>query len=381
MITSALVFAIVNGSSRPDSSGITRKVLGQIKALEDLGLSVFYIQRTDDGYWLATGNTRIRRVCPSPESYNYRIKNEIAEELCGFYAGNEVPDLLYIRGTRLFRSCRKLIRLFAKHKKKAVVEIPTVVTLRSRIDSRRYRELAVETLDTVCTRLISKRLEGFVVMSRDEKLYGNKTIRISNGIDTSAVSVLAPVPHEGIRLVAVALMQIHHGYERIIEGMHRYYTSSGDPERVYLDLVGEGPQTGYYRELTAKYGLQDYVVFHGVLQGKELDEVYNAADLGLGSFGMYKIGLENGSVLKLKEYCAKGLPFIYGCPEDTLSPSLDFCRLFANDSSPVDMEEVVSFYRKLRPRLEQVRAEMRSFAETDLSWKKEMGRVLEEVNG
>ena len=94
---------------------------------------------------------------------------------------------------------------------------------------------------------------------------------------------------------------------------------------------------------------------------------------------MYKLNLERGYTLKLKEYCAKGIPFIYACPEDTLDPPPHFCRLFPNDATPIDIREVLAFYGGIEGKLDQIRAEMRRFAEEKLSWKKEMRHVVDEI--
>ena len=60
---------------------------------------------------------------------------------------------------------------------------------------------------------------------------------------------------------------------------------------MYLYLVGDGPEKEFYQKLVSLYHLQDYVKFYPTMTGKELDEVYDQADIALASFGFYKAGV------------------------------------------------------------------------------------------
>ena len=375
-IDQVFVFAVVDHSSEGDKTGVSKKVYGQIAAFEDLGYSVVFIHRDDNGYWLANSDKNLIRVSAKLTPYNYRIKDEIAGYLCQYFLQNGFPCFTYVRGTRLFKHCRQLLKTVKENGGNIVVEIPTVTKL---ITHKVPRDFIAEVIDRIAMTRLRNEIDGIVVMSHDKKLFGIPTIKIDNGIDVSRVKPLRPKPHQGVHLLGVAMMQMWHGYERVIEGLHQYYATETNPEEIYLDLVGEGPETPKYKELTDQYGLQDKVLFHGVLHGDELDKIYNECDIGIGSFGMYKLSITEGSILKLKEYCAKGIPFIYACHEDTLDPSPHFCRLYANNETSIDIRDVLSFYHGLEGNLDKVRQEMKLYAEEKLSWKKEMAHVIEQV--
>lgn len=373
-----MVFGVIDESSMGDRSGVTKKIRGQVRALEALGCTTEYIRRLDSGYWLACGNENIKKLSASTSSYNYKIKNECALNLLAHYKQTKTaPELLYIRGTRLFGVFHKLLSYVKKQHGKTVVEIPTVTGL---FAQHGLRQIASELIDRITLLSLRTKIEAYVIQAQNTKLFFRRTIRIINGIDASAVKMTNPEPHEGIRLLAVAMMEPWHGYERIITGIARYYQGNGQKENVQLELVGEGSQIPVYKQLAEKNCLEDHIHFHGVLHGEELDKVYDRCDLGLGSFGMYKLQLKDSSILKLKEYCAKGLPFVYACPEKCFPEGLDFCKLFENNEVPININELVSFYYGLSPRLTEIRSEMRTYAEEKLSWTKEMKHVLEEVN-
>ena len=375
-IYSVLFLGVVDQSTAGDNSGVSKKISGQIKGLREHGVQVSYILRRDDGYWLADENGAVARLSNSAESYSYKIKNQISRSLAEHYRRRELPDLLFIRGTRLFGGCGELIRAMKKNGKKVVVEIPTVLRL---IDQHEPRAFVTQVIDDLFLWVLARYIDAYVIESRETKLYGVRTIRIQNGIDAESVKMLAPVTHEGVHMLAVALMAPWHGYERIIEGLREYYAKAEQPRKVYLDLVGQGEETQRYKTLAEEYGLMEYVLFHGVKRGEELDAIYDRCDLGLGSFGMYKINLRSGNTLKLKEYCAKGMPFVYACYEEAFGKEPRFCLLVENDGTSVDIANVLAFYDGIRDDLDSVRTEMRKYAEQNLSWRKEMQHVLEEA--
>ena len=45
--------------------------------------------------------------------------------------------------------------------------------------------------------------------------------------------------------------------------------------------------------------------------GEELDELFEQADMGIGSLARHRSGITHIKTLKNREYAARGLPFIY----------------------------------------------------------------------
>ena len=110
-------------------------------------------------------------------------------------------------------------------------------------------------------------------------------------------------------------------------------------------MVGEGGELDLYKSLVKKYHLEKYVIFYGKMTGKEIDAIYDRADIAMVAFAFYKAGITISSTLKMKEYLAKGLPAVSGCYEDSFGKEdVDFYLGFANDDSTVDIEKVVRFY-------------------------------------
>ena len=198
---------------------------------------------------------------------------------------------------------------------------------------------------------LKKYVDRFVTYSADDMIFGIPTIKTTNGINVNAMRLVdGEYKEKLVTLIGVAYMQRQHAYERIIEGLSRYYQKKRE-YRVRLMLVGDGPEKKKYEKLTRKYGLEEYVDFYPVTSGEELDKLYDQADIALAAFGMYKVGYSEAvGALKTRECLAKGVPIISGSPIDVLEKDFPYALICSNDASAVDMEKVVSFFDSIRKR-------------------------------
>lgn len=188
-------------------------------------------------------------------------------------------------------------------------------------------------------------IDRFVTFSDDAKIFGVDTIQTLNGIDVDGI---VPVTGEKngstINLVAVAGMYKFHGYERLIYGLGNYYKKGG-ARTIVLHLVGDGPELSRYKEITQKQRLEGKVIFYGKKYGQELDEIYNKMDIAVSSLGLYKLGIDKISSLKLNEYLAKGLPIVAGCDTVAMTGKSSIYYLqFENNESPIYVDKIVDFY-------------------------------------
>lgn len=198
---------------------------------------------------------------------------------------------------------------------------------------------------------LKKYVDRFVTYTEDQEIFGVPTICTYNGVNVEGMPKVGGTFLEGqINLIGVAFMQRHHGYERIIEGLHQYYDGDTAPGcQVHLHLVGDGPEKPMYQELTRKYGLEAYVHFYPTMVGEQLDELYDRCDIALISFGMYKARFFGKmGALKSRECLAKGMPLLTGCVIDVLSEDYPYARVFPNDTSTVKTEDIIAFYQKIK---------------------------------
>ena len=122
------------------------------------------------------------------------------------------------------------------------------------------------------------------------------------------------------------------------------------------------------------------VIFHGGVYGEELDHLINGMDLGISSLGLYRIGLELGTVMKGREYMARGLPFVYAGEDPTIEKDHPHALQVPNSDVPIDMEEVIAFAKRVRTE-DDAAQRMREYARRHMSWEMEFERILNAVDG
>lgn len=230
-----------------------------------------------------------------------------------------------------------------------------------------------------------RRIEGcvdrIVTYSQDKEIFHVPTLSISNGIVYNSILLKNTREHIGINLIAVALFSEWHGYDRVIEGMHQGIEIVRN-NSIHLHLVGRGKVLGKYKKLVSKYGLSEFVHFHGEKAGTELDDIYDIADIGLDSMGRHRAGCFYNSTLKGKEYCAHGLPIISGVQTelDDCSDFEYYLRIPADDS-PVKMQEVVDFYHRVYDNKENIPIIIREKTEKMFDLGKTFSPIIDYITG
>lgn len=234
---------------------------------------------------------------------------------------------------------------------------------------------------------LKRYVDRFVTYSEDDEIFGIPTLRSTNGVDVESIRQIAgQFAPKKLRMIAVAFMQRHHGYERIIEGMKQYYAGKGAGEyQVELNLVGDGPEKPMYQELVQKYHLEEHVHFYPTLVGEELDALYDESDIALVSFGMYKVGYFGKMMaLKSRECLAKGMPLLTGCEIDVLDKEYPYAKTFSNDDSVVDIEQVIAFFEQIKEKAKDkhdLSDKIRKFAFEHVSMEAVMRPVIGFIEG
>lgn len=335
----------IHNGSKTRFSGVDKKIKNQIKVFsEHFDMSEVIIEKKE--------TTPLKSIMWRLPGGSWGAKYECAiEEIYSIIENIEENVFFYIRIGLLDRKYVSFISNLREHFPKALIllEIPTYPYSNELLQSKTMWPWYFK--DIVNNRKISKYLDKVVTYSEENRIFNLDTIKISNGI-----IVGNPPCHDCVELndfreinvLAVAQFQKSHGYERIIEGLARYY-SVPRTQSVIMHMVGDGEESQYYKTLTAKSKLEDKIIFYGMQHGENLERLYQKADLGLGCFGLYKRNIKTISSLKTAEYLSHGLPIITGVKENILENlEQDFYCEFPNDNSVVNIEDIVAFYTNLR---------------------------------
>ena len=195
---------------------------------------------------------------------------------------------------------------------------------------------------------LNKFVDRVATYADYKNIFNIPSFIIQNGISDNDIPVRCPHhKSSSIELLAVANLNKGDGYERVIEGINIYYQKGGT-YNFHFNIIGDGLEKNNYIKTIKEYGLEKSIQCCGIKRGKELDWYYDNADIGISPFGLYKYnsGEIASGPIKTREYCARGLPFVFGYNEMGFSGDEIYTEKFSNSSEPVDMNRVVELYER-----------------------------------
>lgn len=322
-------------------NGVSKKILNQYKVfaksynvtLLSYGPDCLYYINNDSFETIPLENAN-RRL----KMYSFINKKLSVNNYSFIYTRYHLCDFFFLNSLRILK--RKAVKI--------AIEIPTFPytheLLKWKGGKMRY---AMDASSNFLLRLYAGRI---VTYSNDKKIFGINTINTMNGIiyeNVIPVQKKAYSENE-IHLISVSLTMSCHGYDRLIEGINQYYKNGGTVNIVY-HLVGEGDEINNYKATVQLFGLEKQVLFYGFKSGGDLDAVYEQADLAVNSIAIHRIGLKTESTIKSKEYAAKGLPMIssYAVDAFSIEDNSQYVHQISADETPVDIPEVIEFYKKM----------------------------------
>ena len=376
-----ILFIVYHGFS--EFSGITKKIRYQVKGLRENGHDVHlcYYGFADNGHRCRYIDDKIikdygmgnwaafRQRMDYNRIYNYCVREGI--------------EFVY---ARCFQNANPwLIRFFKKLKKAgihAVTEIPTYPYDQEFKASNNILQLELK-IDQLFRRRLYQQQDALVTFSDATEIFGQRTIRISNGVDFDSIplhSSLTTHPSP-LHLIGVAEVHIWHGYDRLIAGLGEYYKNGGKREVVFHIVGGVHPNERYQaneyhpglQAIIDKYEIADKVIFHGTMFGKELDDVFNQCQFAIGSLARHRSGITVIKTLKNREYATRGIPFIYS-EQDSDFDHQPYIIKAPADESPIDIQQIIDFMDSFAMKPDNIRKTVEH-----LAWKIQMQRVIDEV--
>ncbi len=361
------------------NSGIIKKVFSQVKALRTHGLEcdLFYFQNNECILEKTNGKKQVWAF----ENKWKRIQFQYFDYLQ--HIDFQGYNAIYIRHFFLHPLATLMLNNWKKQNPtlRIVMEIASFPYYgQARKDS--FKEQWTYRMDKLLTPLLKRSVDVILTFSPFEKIYGISTLRTSNGIDTDGVEILPkPFFQKELHILGLANVQHWHGFDRIIRGIKDYYSSNYETE-VYLHIVGRGDEIPFLEKLIDSDILKKYVLFHGAKYGNDLEDFFQKSHIALSSLGMHRIGVANGetSNLKLREYCAKGIPFINGYLDRDLPSDFPYALQVEADESAIDIEQIISFYKELRTKYSDYPTQLNQFAKNNLTWKAKLKIVVDYLN-
>jgi len=376
-----ILFLVYHGFS--EVSGISKKIHYQVKGLRENGYEVHlcYYDFDSRGHRCRYVDGEVIKDYGKGmlAGLQQRINYDCIYDYC------KLNGIQFIYA-RCFQNANPWLICFFRRIKdlgiKSVTEIPTYPYDAEFVGFPFMTRMGLK-IDQLFRRQLYQQMNAIVTFSDAEQIFGQRTIRISNGVDMDSIPLHDyQAPSDGsIHLIGVAEVHYWHGYDRLISGLGEYYKNTNNPRQVYFHIVGGVWKSEMYdsihapgfAELMDKYAIRDKVIFHDQLFGEELNQVFSQCCFAIGSLARHRSGISVIKTLKNREYASRGLPFIYS-EQDSDFDHQPYIIKALPDESPINIRKILDFVETHHYKPNEIRKTI-----DHLSWKVQMQQVVRKV--
>ena len=366
-----------------NGSGISKKMLAQIKGIKQNGHEVHICS-----YSISPDGNRCRYIDNTVlQNFGHNkwasIRHRYDFESVINYCINNHIEMVYARS--YMNASPGVIHLFKKlknHGIKSVIEIPTY-PYDQELSMLPFEHKVRLIIDKIFRKRLAKQTDAIVTFSEYHRIFNQRTINISNGVDFDAIPLHKSIDFsKELHIIAVAEVHPWHGFDRFIEGLGIYYKKNrGCYPQVFFHIVGDVWDSEMYDSKYAtgfsthikNYNIEDYVSFHGKLFGNELNKVFEQCSFAVGSLARHRSGIKTIRTLKNREYASRGIPFIYS-ENDPDFDSQPYILKATPDDTPIDINQILRFLREHHFEPEEIRKTVEH-----LSWKVQMDKVINHI--
>lgn len=248
-----------------------------------------------------------------------------------------------------------------------------------------YFKLAL--LDFIYGKRIRNCIEGFVCMCEDITQFESgyfrnpnlkKFITIGNGIIPTNFTPRKHTFFDGknLSILFVGAGYRTNGLHRLIESMHKQNGITKDEVKIHVHVVGDSEEMQYNKDLIKQYDLENEFTFHGFLPFKSYEHLYDVCHIAMGTLSFSRIKTYTASILKIREYCSKGIPFFYAYDDPDFDDDFQFHHKIEANDSDFNLKPLIEFALKMNEKTESP-VEMHNYAMKHLHWDVKMKKISE----
>lgn len=370
MIKEAL-FIVFHGFD--PNNGISKKISYQINAINACGINthICYMDERDNKRRMVDDIV----IADYGKGFFSKIQKRIELSSITDYAINNDIDFVYIRSNHNANPFTiNMVRRMKKAGMKVVMEIPTFP-----YDTEYHSQGMDKQIfqDKIFRKQLAKELDAIVTFSDYDYIFGQRTIRISNGIDFNSVKMKSTINDTSKELNLIGVAEIHkwHGFDRLVRGLAEYYSKSQD-YTVKFHVVGYffSPEIeNEFKKTVIENNMEEYVILYGKKHGEELDSLFDKCDFGIGSLGRHRVGIDKIKTLKNREYAARGIPFIYSETDEDFDDKAYILKAPA-DETPININRIIDLYQHINVSPIEIRSSI-----NNLSWDNQMQKIIDNV--
>lgn len=366
-----ILFIIFHGFD--PNNGISKKISYQVNALKQCGMEVHLCYMDENGTKKRIIDENI--IADYGSGLLSKILKRIDFSAISRYVKVNHIDLVYIRSNHNANPFTiRMVKQMKKYGAKVVMEIPTY-PYDSEYEAQGMSKQIFQ--DKLFRNKLAKQLDSIVTFSDYNQIFGQRTIRISNGIDFDSVKMKTAINDTSKELNLIGVAEIHewHGFDRLVKGLADYYSEQQN-YIVRFHVVGyffSAENEKEFKYIIADNRMEDFVILYGKKHGEELDMLFDKCDFGIGSLGRHRVGIDKIKTLKNREYAARGIPFVYSETDSDFDQKPYVLKVPA-DETPVDINSIINFYRNMSISPIEIRESIKK-----LSWEEQMKIVLDNV--
>jgi glycosyltransferase involved in cell wall biosynthesis len=308
-----------------------------------------------------------------------RIINHYATfwRVIGAHCSAEDYDVIYIRHPGANPALLGFLG-WMKNRRPEVRIVLEVATFPFSSQAESISQKMVVAADQALSGLLRRFVDYVVTVCGQTEIYGIPCVRTSNGIDVDAVPMrrARAFDPQAPRFLGVASLARYQGYDRVLHGL-RHALDRNPNLKPHVSFAGDGPAAAELKELCRTLDLDDYVTFHGMMIGEELDRLFDDSDVAIGTLAIHRSGLQGASSLKAREYCARGIPFLLAGEDESFRESFPFALRMSRGDDPIDLAEVVVDLVNLLEKVDKPAEKMRAYAAETLSWKTRLAEIMQ----
>lgn len=300
------------------SEGISKKICMQASALST---------RNDDCILLCLNDLGIQKIeyidgkeVDSNTVQTYEKQNKILPEAGNIYdllivaedtLSKDDFDMVYIRH---MLPCVELVHLIKtiKRKSKIAYEIPTYPYYHEQlsISNNKLRTIVKLLLETIFWPIIYKNIHILcVVRCRSKSMHLKKMRDIFNGFSGKLCDYHSKDLNR-LSMIGVGTIFPYHGYEKIIMDMKETNCLLKNGREIFFHIVGESAEITRLQLMVKKLKLENNVIFYGKQYGSDLEDIYEQANLGIGTLRLSLRNADIDTAIKNIEYLSYYLPVI-----------------------------------------------------------------------
>lgn len=157
----------------------------------------------------------------------------------------------------------------------------------------------------------ARQIKGFIGVTNEIAYYENKINNTNkpiyiypNGIESCKIKLLDDNREESFNFAFMCnTFTKWHGLDILLNEIKLRYN---DIDNLKIHLIGE--LKSFQKKSIERFDSKRIFEIYGRLEQKKYQHILSKCDIGIGSLGMHRQNLNEGSTLKVREYLASGLP-------------------------------------------------------------------------